>query len=210
MPGTHANRMLAAAAIAGIASIPVAVAAAGQRSAPLMALAVGFFAVAIIIALLGTNLPLQRNAHADLDSAGRVWGWGNSLLATLAYGWGAAAMLAVYGLSALSWRHWWQYGAGMILFATLAYFCARYALGDRRMQPTRAGLRMLAAMTFAQAAFVIGGLAYLIGSGALDTQKDDWAANHIFLTGGIILALISTVSLLTYGKLAARSATPVA
>lgn len=208
MSGTHANRLLAAAVIAGIASIPAAVSAASQGSPTLLALAVGFFAVVVIVALLGTNFPLQRDARADLDSAGRVWGWSNSLLATLAYGWGAAAMLAVYGLSALSWRHWWQYGAGMILFAALAYFCARYALGDRRAQPTRSGLRMLASMTLAQAVFVIGALTYLIGSGALDTQKDDWAANHIFLAGGIVLALISIVSLLTYRKLAARSAAP--
>ena len=208
MPGTHANRMLAAAGIAGIASVPVAVAAAGQRSTPLMALAVGFFAVVAIAALLGINLPLQREARADLDSAGRAWGWSNSLLATLAYGWGAVAMLAVYGLSDLSWRHWWQYGAGMILFAVVAYICARYLLGDHRKQPTRNGLRALSMMTLAQAAFVIGALAYLIGSGALDTQKDDWAANHIFLAGGITLALISIISLLTYRKLAARFTAP--
>ena len=208
MLGTHVNRMLAAAVIAGAASIPAAVAAASQRSAPLMVLAVGFFAAVIIVALLGTNLPLQRNAQADLDSAGRTWGWSNSLLATLAYGWGAAAMLAVYGLSGLSWRHWWQYGAGMILFAAMAYVCARFLLGDRRAQPSRDGLRTLATITLVQAAFVIGALAYLIGSGALDTQKDDWAANHIFLAGGITLGLISIVSLLTYRKLAARSAAP--
>jgi len=206
MIGTHANRMLAATTIAAAASIPAAVAAAAQRSVPLMAVAVGFFAVAVIVALLGVNLPLQRDTRGDLQSAGRVWGWSNSLLATLAYGWGAAAMLVVYGLSDLSWRHWWQYGAGMILLAAMAYICARSLLGERHAQPSRDGLRQLAMMTLLQAMFVILALLYLIASGALDTQKDDWAANHIFLAGGITLALISIVSLLTYRKLATRSA----
>jgi hypothetical protein len=115
-------------------------------------------------------------------------------------------MFAVYGLSALSWRHWWQYGAGMALLAALAYFVARYLLGNNRTQPSRNALRTLTAMTLLQAAFVAVALVYLTGSGALDTAKDDWAANHIFLAGGIALGLISVVSLLTYRRLATRTA----
>jgi len=203
---TPSNRMLAAVLVAFVASIPAAVAAAGQNSAPMMGLTVGFFAVVVVIALLGINLPLQRNAAADLDTAGRTWGWSNSLLATLVYGWGAAAMFAVYGLSALSWRHWWQYGAGMALLAALAYCVARYLLGNNRTQPSRNALRTLTAMTLLQAAFVAVALVYLTGSGALDTAKDDRAANHIFLAGGIALGLISVVSLLTYRRLATRTA----
>ena len=40
-----------------------------------------------------------------------------AVLAALVYAWGATAMFAIYSLSGLYWRHWWEYGAGMSLIA---------------------------------------------------------------------------------------------
>jgi hypothetical protein len=43
-------------------------------------------------------------------------------------------------------------------------------------------------------------LAYLVSSGKLATEKADWAANVVFLTGGLTVAAISLASLYTYRR----------
>jgi NADH:ubiquinone oxidoreductase subunit 5 (subunit L)/multisubunit Na+/H+ antiporter MnhA subunit len=51
-----------------------------------------------------------------------------------------------------------------------------------------------------QAAVVVAALIYLLASGKLATPKDDWAANVVFLAGGVTILLISLVSLQTYRR----------
>ena len=51
-----------------------------------------------------------------------------------------------------------------------------------------------------QAAAVAAALAYLVGSGKLQTAKADWAANHVFIAGGVAIVLISIVSLLAHRR----------
>jgi hypothetical protein len=183
-------------------SIVVGVLAAMRGSALTLALAAALFAIQALLALLRINVPLWRR-HAD--ATGLDWARDNTLLAALVYAWGAAAMFAIYGLSEIYWRHWWQYGAGMALFAAAALACANVL--TRSDAPLgRIGTRnALMGITAAQAAAVIDALIFLVVSGKAASTKPDWAANHVFIAGGVTIAVISLVSLLTWRRLHART-----
>ncbi|MDH4983200.1 hypothetical protein [Hyphomicrobium sp. D-2] len=202
--GPRQRLLLPAVLLAFVVSILICVSAANRHSSVVMGLAVALFSAQVLMSALRVNLPLWNGA--TLSSAGRTWGWNNSLLAITAYSWGAAAMFSIYGLSDLNWRHWWQYGAAMALLAVIAYGCAHVLLGRDDKQPTLPALQTLAGMTLMQGIAAIAGLAYLVGTGALDTIKDDWAANHVFLAGGITIALLSLFSWLTYRRLLRQAA----
>lgn len=115
---------------------------------------------------------VQRNAH----------------LAALLYVWGASAMFAVYSLSDLTWRHAWQYGLGMVIIGLgiLAYIAR---LKDEDYPPLW--------LTIFHGLAAAGGLAFLIGTGKLQTVKSDWAANEVFLWGGIGIVILCVLSLMT-------------
>jgi hypothetical protein len=116
-------------------------------------------------------------------------------LAALVYAWGASALFAVYSLSDVSWRHAFQYGSGAALFAAgLGIY--GYRLG--RMQiPSIPPLYLTVFHGLAAA----GGLVYLIGGGKLDTVKGDWAANEVFLWGGIAIVALCIISVVTQSRL---------
>ena len=48
-------------------------------------------------------------------------------------------------------------------------------------------------------------LAIVFFSGKLRTPKDDWAANHIFVAGGLAIVVISLQAYATHRRLKARS-----
>lgn len=179
-------------------SIFIAVLAAARRSEEVVALAALLFSLQVLIVLLRFNLPIWRG-----NTAGRgEWAWTNTLLAGLSYAWGAAAMFTMYSLGGLVWRHWWQYGAGMLLLGAANVLVARYLLGGRDQR--EGALRTLMLGTLAQTAAVVIALVYLVGSGKLATVKDDWAANIVFIAGGVTILVISAVSLLTWRREAAQ------
>ena len=192
------RRMLPAILISFALSIFVCVLAATRHAGVPMALAAGLFSVHVLIAVLRTNGPFWRTGDAqtlDLD-----WAWDNTVLAAIAYAWGAIAMFAVYSLSGLYWRHWWQYGAGMALLAGFALLCARHLASERGLKNPGSTLNIVMAITVAQAVSIVAALVYLVASGALDTQKGDWAANHVFVAGCLMVGAISLVSLLAYRR----------
>ena len=193
------RRMLPAILISFALSIFVCVLAASRHAGVPMALAAALFAVQVIIAVLRTNAPFWRTGDAQTLSLD--WAWDNTVLAAIAYAWGATAMFTVYSLSGLTWRHWWQYGAGMALLASIALVCATYLTrGHRPFGPATAN-NILIGVTAAQVVAIGGALVYLIASGALHTKKPDWAANYVFITGGCTVILISLASLLTFYRL---------
>jgi uncharacterized membrane protein len=55
-------------------------------------------------------------------------------------------------------------------------------------------------MTLALVVAVAAALTYLVVSGKLATPKDDWAANVVFVTGGVTVLLISIASLVTHRR----------
>jgi hypothetical protein len=60
-------------------------------------------------------------------------------------------------------------------------------------------------MTLLHAAAAAGGLVYLIGTGKLETLKGDWAANNVFLMGGLAILTISLIAALAQWRLTKNS-----
>jgi hypothetical protein len=149
--------------------------------------------------LLRFNVPLWRRGTGAPQGQ---WAWDNSLLAGISYAWGAVAMFTMYSLGGLVWRHWWQYGAGMLLLGAASVLVARHLIGAHAPHRNGRALRTLMVGSIVQAVAVVLGLFYLVASGKLATPKDDWAANIVFIAGGMTILFITTVSLLTWQRLA--------
>ncbi len=199
--------LLPAIVLAFFASILVMVLAAIRDARFLCALAATLFALQMIFAMLRVNVPLWRTPATQLED-GAVIGsaWRNALLTAVVYAWGAAAMLAVYSLSALSWRHWWQYGAAMgIIAAGIFLYAYRLSQADERLRTPRA-LDIATGLAALQGLAVCGLLVFLVVSGKLGTLKADWAANQIFSIARATLAIISILSVLTRRKLVQQRA----
>lgn len=191
------KRMLPTLLLAAVLSVIIAVLAAARQSQPIFALAAALYALQVIMFLLRINVPLWRPGAGSGDAR---WAWDNSVLTAATYGWGAAVMFTAYSLGGLVWRHWWQYGAGMVLLAAAALAAASYLIGSRAPFRSGPGLRRLMQLTLALIVAVVISLIYLVGSGKLATPKDDWAANIVFLTGGLTVIAISVASLVTYRR----------
>lgn len=119
----------------------------------------------------------------------------NTRLAALIYAWGAGALFAVYQLSGLDWYHYYQYGLGAALFA-LGLLTYVHLMG----QPGRQSPPPLA-LTWAHGAAIAGGLTYLIGTGKAWSTRVDWAANAVFLWGGLAIIVLCIIAAVTQARL---------
>lgn len=168
-----------------IGTVAAMIAAAKTGNQMGSAIAAGTFALAAVAAAFsGPGDTLARNTR----------------LAGLVYAWGGAAMFGVYTLSGLWWRHGWQYGLAMVLASAALFAVARLIGGASRPGPGPMGLApakalLVNCLTFAHGLAAAAGLVFLIGTGKLWAGKSDWAANHIFLAGGIAIVAICLVSL---------------
>jgi hypothetical protein len=194
--------LLPAILLALVMSIVVGVLAVGRNSGLTLALAAALFALQMLFALLRTNAPYwgtpeQAETHGGAVMCVRR----NTVLAAIVYAWGAVAILAVYSLSGLRWQHWWQYGAAMALVAIAVFIYAHLLTAEQATYRHPKALSALMWLTVAQGLAVAGVVIYLITSGKLFTPRGDWAANYIFATGSITLAVLSLVAILSYRHL---------
>ena len=113
-------------------------------------------------------------------------------------------MLAIYSMSGLVWRHWWQYGSAMAIFAAAILLYAYFLSASAARCARRRALNVLMVLTAVQGIAMGVALVYIFFSGKLQTPRDDWAANYIFVAGSFTLALLSVVAILTYRGLAQR------
>lgn len=128
-------------------------------------------------------------ANASADIARR-----NAKLFATCYAWGGIALLAVYSLTQLNWKHGEQYATILLVLSAISLIFAGLLTGE----PSKlraAYLRIAAMLTTVQAALSAVGLAYLVGVGKLTSTRADWAANYIFLFGGIAILLLSLMAL---------------
>lgn len=130
----------------------------------------------------------------------------NTRLTALVYAWGATAMLAIYTLSELKWRHGWQYGSAMALIAggLLWYVHALGKPGSSLASDN--SLARVGSLTVLHGTAAVGGLIFLIGSGKLATPKSDWAANDVFLAGGVAIAILAGLTARTHRRLGSDGA----
>jgi hypothetical protein len=185
-----------------IASVAAVLASAALGRPEISAIATGSFALAIVAVGWSVNRPFWRLGHTSAaEGATPVAARRNARLMALTYSWGAIAMLTAYTLTGLRWYHAWQYGLAMALLGGLLFLYA-VAIGREgsrlRQRPFLVGALQLATV---QGAAALGGVLFLIGSGKLGRPKADWAANHIFLAGGVAIVALSAIAAATQRKL---------
>lgn len=195
--------LLPAILLALVMSIVVGVLATGRGSGPTLAVAVGLFVVQMLFAIGRVNAPFWKPATETETQSERIFScaWRNTVLGGLIYAWGATAMLAIYSMSSLTWRHWWQYGAGMAIVAAAILLYAYFLAAERSPLRAPGALKNLMALTAVQGFATAGALVYIFTSGKLQTRRDDWVANYIFVAGCFMLALLSLVAILAYRAL---------
>jgi len=192
--------LIPALVLALLASVAAMLAGALWHETWLAVVAAALYAGIITGAALHINTPLWNGiapAEAALDNVHAARR--NARLAALVYGWAAAALLSFHALAGLDWYHYWQYGLGAALIA------AGLILLVRRMgEPAHFRAPPLA-LTALHAAIVGGGLAFLIGSGKVWSTRADWAANVVFLWGGLSLIVLCLVAGYTQRRLEAQA-----
>lgn len=148
------------------------------------------------------NSPFWRLEPSRVSPvAAPIAGRRNARLMALGYGWGGATLLAVYTVSGLRWQHGWQYASAMALIAGVLFAYA-VAIGDEqsRLRAPRWQLTALR-LTILQGALALGGVGWLMLSGKIHSAKADWAANHVFVAGGLAIAVLSAVAGYTHHRL---------
>lgn len=189
--------------VVGAISIAVMTIAAHLGWRGLAGAAAAVFTLALIWTAMRANARLAATRGAETGgmsgtaaAAGRL----NALLMALAYGWGGAAMLAIYLLSGLKWQHGWQYGLGMIVIAAGLVIYSRQLTEQVSPMTAMRALNVTALMAMAQAAAAAVALVVLVMSGKLQTFRDDWAANHIFVAGGLAVVVLSVIAVLSHRR----------
>ena len=143
------------------------------------------------------NLPSATGSAETIANASRR----NARLLAWTWGAGAASMLSVYLLSGLRWQHGWQYGGGMLLIACLAFaYSLSVGVPGSVLRRSRY-LNGAAALVALQGIAAIGGIMILVLSGKVTSIKGDWAANVIFVAGGLAITVLSAIAVRTHARL---------
>lgn len=168
------------------------------------------FAVLFVATAIGAGWKTSRDLLAPgLSANGRQTLQATALsrltlILALTYAWGATAMYVDYSWSTLHWRHGWQYALAMALVAGALAYYGRY-LGqagqkDGSASVVERGFRLAAVHGLAAGTALV----WMITSGKLQTPKDDWAANHVFVAGGLAIVFLSALAVRVHQRLAER------
>ena len=168
-------------------------ASANDRALTLWAATI--FPVAAILTALVINVAALSSAEAGMPDQILGLFRRNTRLVALLYAWGAAALLSIYSFSGLTWRHGWQYGLAMTLIAAALIAYVQRLGKAPAMEPAPVWMTLLHGTAAA------GAVALLLASGKLETVKRDWAANDVFLMGGMAIFAISLISAFTQWRL---------
>lgn len=155
------------------------------------------FAMALIATSWQINRPLMLLradddiSHETLQHSVRR----NARLIALVYVWGALGMLLLYQWTGLRWQHGLQYAFGMAAIGTLIFVWVHRSVqpGSRLVTPAALALALKGTLVHAVAA--LGGLVFLIGSGKIMSVRSDWAANRLFLAGGVAVVGLSVIGI---------------
>jgi len=160
--------------------------------------------IVVLLVALAMNRPFWRLERKRVTAeAAPIAARRNAALMALSYGWGAITLLTVYPLAELRWYHWWQYGGLMLMVAALLAAYA-WSLG-RRESPFRSGPRqlMMLRLVTVHGMLAAGGVGWLVMSGKAASERGDWAANQVFLAGGVALVILSAIAAVTQKRLGA-------
>jgi hypothetical protein len=165
--------------------------------------AAAMFALALVATAVDVNRPWWSSDDPEHSPEARVSAAvSNAHLLVIAYFWGALSLLLIYRMTGLRWQHGLQYGAGMaaIGWLALAYVHILVRPASRLRSPT--ALMQATWLALAHGGAAVGGVLFLILSGKINSMKGDWAANQVFLAGGLAIAGLSVVSAYTQMRLA--------
>lgn len=187
--------------VASIASVAGMLwAAAHGARAGLVLASLGFAATAVLAAsrLSAALLRTERPGNGHVSAIREI-----SRITALVYAWGGVSLIALYRFTPLHWQHGWQYGSAMLLIATglIAYIAA-----SGRSPPGDIALSRTIQLTIAHGLAALVAMIWLAGSGKLATVKGDWAANAIFMSGGLAIACISYMAVRNHRELRRLSA----
>lgn len=116
-------------------------------------------------------------------------------LISLAWAWGGASMLGAYYLTDLNWQHAWQYGLAMLLIAAGIGWYAGQRADAGSSWASDSLVRAARLATGLQAVAAIAAVGLLASSGKLQPEGRDWAANVVFIAGGLAIFSLSMAGL---------------
>ena len=107
--------------------------------------------------------------------------------------WAGVALLVAYPIVGLKWQHGWQYGAGALLLAAgFATYAKRlFTPGDAATTPS--AIEFSRTLSIGFAASVAAATLWLIASGKLNTIKNDWLANDVFLAASACIVALAAL-----------------
>ncbi len=198
MPSTNLLPWILAAMVASIAAMVTGISSGLPGLSWLAALLYAAALIATAIDVNGAWWGADKSPDPDAAVHSAIL---NGRILALGYVWGSVALYCVYRLTHLRWQHGLQYGAGMALIAwlILLYVHMLSQPGSRLRQPR--AIAQAAWLSMIHGAGALAGLGFLIGSGKLFSLKGDWAANQVFLAGGIAVLGISLISAITFQRL---------
>ncbi len=166
--------------------------------------AVAFACLMILAGLLGNRGLWRLESTKISPSAAPIAGLRNATLMAVTYAWGAVGLAGIYTFAGVKWQHGWQYAAGMALIAGIIALYARgLADPDSSLRAPSAQTAMFR-VTALHAAAAAAGLCFLFLGGKLKSPRGDWAANIVFLMGGVTIFALSVMAAITQHKLSQR------
>lgn len=168
---------------AGMTVVAMVIGAATNNQSLAMLAGMLFVVVAVIAGWrMAALLPTRADGAALAFVSARF-----ARLLGITWGWCGAAMLATYYLTDLTWQHAWQYGLAMLFVAAgVAWFS-----GQRERNvgwpASPSGVQVVRLATTLQGVGALAAIFWLTLSGKLQPEGRDWAANIVFVAGGLAL-----------------------
>ncbi len=154
--------------------------------------------VATIMALLA--LREARELSSDGETRGLVAANLTRHMGLL-WAWGALVLVITYGTGILAWSAWWQYFLSFMVFAGLCLFLSKILQEDHDAgRPDEKMLRVslaLAVTTLFVVVVASGAIGFARLGGVQAAESAVWAADHVFVFGGLAMAVVASYLLKT-------------
>lgn len=156
----------------------------------------GYLAMSGLVSLAFALIAIRENGALRASGASRsAIGASTARYMGLVWMWGALALLVTYYFILTPWREWWQF---FIAFAMVGSLCMVFAaVLSRDAEAKREDETMLRLGRYLTIGQLVGTLIAVVGlnldpdKNFVNTNREDWAANNVFLFGSLALAAIS-------------------
>lgn len=199
MPLTHLLPWILTAIVASIAGMMSGV----MSNMPALSwAAAGLYAAALVAVAIDVNRPWWSHSGAAADYDAAVFAAiRNARILVLGYLWGSLALIFIYRMTGLRWQHGLQYAAGMAAIAWLILLYVHFLARPESALRAPKALLLATRLSLAHGLAAFAGLVFLVVSGKILSVKADWAANQVFMAGGLAVLALSVVSAYTQFRL---------